>query len=119
MHTHHGQGTCKRVREKVEVLERCENAKIQHQREDEPMLAIWINLGRSDSLSYQKIHRCAGDHECQEARVPPGVKEITRDEQKNVLGPASELPIHQVDRNEEKKIWRGIKQHSTESGPKR
>ena len=117
MHTQHGQGICKRVREKVEVLERCENAKIQHQREDEPMLAIWINLSRSDSLSDQKIDRRAAEHERQEARVPPCIKEIAGDEQKDVLGPASEPPIDQDDRNQEKKIWRGIKQHCTESGP--
>ena len=63
----------------------------------------------------EEIRGGGSDHERQEAPIPPGIKEIARHQQKNVLRAMAEAPIRQHDGDQEDKVnWR-VKKHADES----
>jgi len=66
-------------------------------------------------LSDQKIDRSAANHEDKKAPVPPTVKEVAGQEEKNVLGAMVQPPVEKNDGDEEKKERRRVKKHGTQS----
>src|SRR5439155_17260887 len=103
------------VREKIEIFKCSENGEIKHQREDEPFLAVRVQTIGSDFLRNQEIHAGAADHKRKETPIPPAIKEIAREQQKNVLSAAIQAPIGQHNRDQENKVRRRVKKHSGRS----
>ena len=66
-------------------------------------------------MSDQKIDRGAANHEEEKAPVPPTVKEVAGQEEKNVLGAMVQPPVEKNDGNEEKKKRGRVKKHGTQS----
>ena len=98
---------------KIKILENSENGEVQDEREDEPLPAMWILLRRNDFLSDQKIHRGAANHEREKPPVPPAVKEVTRQQKKDILGTAVQPPKKKNDRDQEQEESGGIKKHGS------
>ena len=97
--------------EEIKVLEYSKNPKIQHQRQDKPLLAVGVRAAGGDFLGDQKIHRGTANHECQEAPVPPAVEKVTGQKQENVLGAMRQAPVHQRNRDQEEEVGGRIKEH--------
>ena len=99
----------------VKIFEDPQDGEVQKEREDKPFPAMRILRGRHDFLCDQKINGGAANHEEEKTPVPPAVKEIAGQEQKNVLGAMVQPPVEENDGDQEKKERRRIKKHGTQS----
>ena len=108
---HAEEGTSKEVK----IFENAENGEIQNQGKKEPFPAMRMLDGRGNVLSDQKIDHGAANHEEEKAPVPPTVKEVAGQEEKNVLGAMVQPPVEENDGNQEKKERRRVKKHGTQS----
>src|ERR1700741_160839 len=100
-----------RISKKVEVFEESQNGKIDHQRQREKGFANPRVLGVSNLDRDEIIDDRRADHQAQKSPVPPAVEQVTRCQQKTVLGAESESPINQGYDTEKKNENRGIEKH--------
>ena len=93
-----------RAGKEIEIFEDSQNGEIEEERKDKPLLPIVVRAAGSNFLADEKIHGGAADHESEKSPIPPAVKEIAGQKEKNVLGAAIEAPVEQYHWDEEQEI---------------
>src|SRR5439155_3201635 len=93
-----------RVHEEVQVLENPQESKVDDERHDQQRSTPCAFARPGDGSGTIEIHDRRRRNQAEEARIPPTVEDVARDQQQNILLMALQTPVCDRDKREKEDV---------------